>query len=128
LNSKVNDEVEIIRNDVRFEAFTVVTMKNAVVWDVALCRSCVNRRFAEKYRLHLQGRRIRERGTSVSRWLQIEPPVGNNQLYKNRERGRVCHMGIQLVAQPAVTCSRWYTARGFFYLEDGGDTFLRNVV
>jgi hypothetical protein len=25
----------------------------------------------------------------VRRWLQTEPPVGNNQLYKNRERGRV---------------------------------------
>jgi hypothetical protein len=31
---------------------------------------CVNRRFGGKYRLHLQGRNIRERGTSVSRWLQ----------------------------------------------------------
>jgi hypothetical protein len=28
-----------------FEAFTAVTMKNVVFWDVALCRSCVNRRF-----------------------------------------------------------------------------------
>jgi hypothetical protein len=28
---------------VRFEVFTAVTMKNAVFWDVALCRSCVNR-------------------------------------------------------------------------------------
>jgi hypothetical protein len=27
----------------------------------------------------------------------------------------------------AVTCSRWFLARGFFYPEDGGDTFLRNV-
>jgi hypothetical protein len=27
---------------VRFEAFTAVTMKNVVFWDVALCRSCVN--------------------------------------------------------------------------------------
>jgi hypothetical protein len=25
-----------------------------------------------------------------------------------------------------VTCSRWFLARGFFYNEDGGDTFLRN--
>jgi hypothetical protein len=44
------------------------------------------------YRLHLHGRKIRERGTSVSKWLQPEPPVGNNQLYKNKERGRVDHM------------------------------------
>jgi hypothetical protein len=28
--------------------------------------------------------KIRERGTSVSRWLQTELPV-NNQLYKNRK-------------------------------------------
>jgi hypothetical protein len=27
---------------VRFEVFTAVTMKNAVFWDVAPCRSCVN--------------------------------------------------------------------------------------
>jgi hypothetical protein len=50
----------------------VLTMKNAVFWDVPPCRSCVNRRFGGTYRLHLQGRKIRERGTSVSRWLQTE--------------------------------------------------------
>jgi hypothetical protein len=26
--------------------------------------------------------------------------------------------------QSAATCSSWFTARGFFYPEDGGDTFL----
>jgi hypothetical protein len=46
-------------------------MKNVVFWDVAPCRSCLNRRFGETYRLPLQGRIIRERGTSLSRWLQI---------------------------------------------------------
>jgi hypothetical protein len=55
---------------VRFEVFTAVTMKNAVLWDVAACRSCVNRRFGGTYRLHLQGRKISERGTIMSRWLQ----------------------------------------------------------
>jgi hypothetical protein len=45
-------------------------MKNAVFWDVAPCRSCeMNLRFGGIYRLHLQGRKIRERGTSMSRWL-----------------------------------------------------------
>jgi hypothetical protein len=48
-------------NFVRFEAFTAVTMKNVVFWDVALCRSCVNRRFGVTYRLHLQCIKIRER-------------------------------------------------------------------
>jgi hypothetical protein len=27
----------------------------------------------------------------------------------------------------AATCPHWFLARGFFYPEDGGDTFLRNV-
>jgi hypothetical protein len=31
------------------------------------------------------------------------------------------------ILQSAGTCSRWSLARGFFYPEDGGDTFLRNV-
>jgi hypothetical protein len=46
------------------------TVKNAVFWDLAPCSSCVNRRFGGTYRLHLQGKKIRERGTNVSRWLQ----------------------------------------------------------
>jgi hypothetical protein len=45
-------------------------MKNAVLWDVGPCRYCVNRRFGGTYRLQLQGRKIRERETSVSRWMQ----------------------------------------------------------
>jgi hypothetical protein len=58
-----------------------VTKKNVAFWDVALCRSYVNQRFGGTYRLHLQGTRIRKRGTSVSSWLHTEPPVENNQLY-----------------------------------------------
>jgi hypothetical protein len=64
-------------------------MKNAVFWYVTPCRSCMNWRYGGTYRLHLQGRGIRERGTNVSRWLQTEPPVENNQLYKKIEEGRV---------------------------------------
>jgi hypothetical protein len=33
------------QNMLRFEVFTVVTMKNVVFWVVAPCRSCVNQRF-----------------------------------------------------------------------------------
>jgi hypothetical protein len=54
---------------VGFQVLTAVTMKNSVFWDVAPCRSCMNRRFGGTYRLHLQGRKIRERGTSVNTWL-----------------------------------------------------------
>jgi hypothetical protein len=38
-----------------------INKKNVLFCDVALCRSCVNRRFRGTYRLHLQGRKIRER-------------------------------------------------------------------
>jgi hypothetical protein len=56
---------------VRSEVFTAVTIKNAVFWDVGPCRYFVNRRFGETYRLHLQSRKIRERGTSCS----LQPPA-----------------------------------------------------
>jgi hypothetical protein len=82
-----------------YEVFTAGTMKNVVFWDVALCRSCVNRRFGGTYCLHLHGRKICEWGTSMSRWLQTEPRVGNNQLYKNRERGRVGHVENQQIRE-----------------------------
>jgi hypothetical protein len=55
---------------VRFEVFTALAMKNAVFWDVAPGRYCVNRRFGETFRFHVQGIKICEQGTSVSRWLQ----------------------------------------------------------
>jgi hypothetical protein len=60
------------KHAVGLKVFTAVTKKNAVFWDVALCRSCVNRRLGGTYRLHLQGRKIRERGTIASRWLRPE--------------------------------------------------------
>jgi hypothetical protein len=72
---------------VGFEVFTAVTMTSAVLWDVAPHRSCVNRRFGGTYRLHLQGRKIRERGTSMRGGCQTELPVENTQLYKNRGKG-----------------------------------------
>jgi hypothetical protein len=63
-------------------------LKNTVFWDVAPCRSCVNWRFGGMYHLHLQGRKIRERGTSLSRWLQSADEgdtflrnVGSHKIY-----------------------------------------------
>jgi hypothetical protein len=61
-----------------------VTMENSVFWDVAPCRSCVNRRFGGTYRLHLQGREIRERGTGVSRWVQTEHRGLPHTIYSNK--------------------------------------------
>jgi hypothetical protein len=51
---------------VRCEVLTAVTVKTTVFWDVAPCRSCVNRRVGGTYRLHLHGRKIRVLGTSVT--------------------------------------------------------------
>jgi hypothetical protein len=33
-----------------------INKENAVFWDAAPCKSCVNRRFGGTHRLHLQGR------------------------------------------------------------------------
>jgi hypothetical protein len=63
---------DLFTDYVRFDVFTAVTMKN-VFW--------ANRRFGGTYCLHYHGRKIRARGTSVSRLLQTKPPVGNHQLY-----------------------------------------------
>jgi hypothetical protein len=57
---------------VRSEVYTAVTIKNAVFWDVAPCKSSVNRCFGGTYRLHLQGRKIHKRGNSVS---SLQPPA-----------------------------------------------------
>jgi hypothetical protein len=42
------------RSNERFEVFTAMTMKNAVLWDVTPCGSCKNRRFRESWCLHHQ--------------------------------------------------------------------------
>jgi hypothetical protein len=38
-------QIRDVINHVKFEVFTVVTMKNGVFWDVTPCGSCKNRRF-----------------------------------------------------------------------------------
>jgi hypothetical protein len=42
---------------VRFVVFMVVTVKNAVFWDMVPCRYCVNQHFGGTYHLHLQGKK-----------------------------------------------------------------------
>jgi hypothetical protein len=53
-----------------YDYVNYIHSNNAVFWDVTPCRSCGC--FGGIYRLHLQGIKIRERGTSVSRLLQTE--------------------------------------------------------
>jgi hypothetical protein len=40
---------------------------------------------------------------------------------------RNTHALTRAHAHAHATCSRWFLTRGFFYPEDGGDTFLQNV-
>jgi hypothetical protein len=106
-------------------------MKNNVFWDVAPCRSCVNRRFGATYCLHLQGRKICE-------WKFFYPEdgcdtflrnVGSRKIYKaphprrrrscvNRRFGGTYCLHLQ---------GRKIREREFFCPESGCDTFLRNV-
>jgi hypothetical protein len=48
-------------------------------------------------------------------------PASNLQLVRSEV------FAAATVLQTAATCSRWFLTRGFFYPEDEGDTFLRNV-
>jgi hypothetical protein len=54
----------------RFEFFTVVTMKNAIFWEVTPCGSCKNRRFGGTQRLHHKGDNNRWTRHNVSRNYQ----------------------------------------------------------
>jgi hypothetical protein len=61
------------KSDLRFSWRWLWKMPSFGIWSNV--RSCVSRRFAETYRLHLQGTKTCQRGTSLSRWLQTESPV-----------------------------------------------------
>jgi hypothetical protein len=92
-------------NYVGFEVLTAVVMKSYIFWDITSCSPIkVNRRFGGTYRLHLQGRRITKQKTSVKAGGKQSPPRKD------------CHL-----------LSSWFPAWLFFYPEDGGDMFLRNV-
>jgi hypothetical protein len=56
---------------------TLFFMNNAVFCDVVLCKSYVNRRSGGAYRLRIHGKKIRERGTSVSMCLQPSAHAGS---------------------------------------------------
>jgi hypothetical protein len=60
---------------VGFEVFTAVAMVNVVLWDMAPCRSCRNRRCGGKCFLQLEGRKIRGLGASVAVSYDNEPQV-----------------------------------------------------
>jgi hypothetical protein len=55
----VNKAWETIRENVRFEVTTAVTMMIIIFWEMTPYGSYKNRRFGGSYRLHLQGVRVR---------------------------------------------------------------------
>jgi hypothetical protein len=109
---------------VRSEVFTEVTMKNAVFWDVAQCRSCVNRRFGGTYRLHLQGRKIRERGTSVSRWLQFSRYVPPKRRFTQDLHGTTSQKMALFFVTIVLSCRNAFIFTGMWY----GLTSMKTIV
>jgi hypothetical protein len=94
---------------------TKETLKNVVFWDVAPCSSFMNRRFGGTYRLHLQGRKIRERGTSVSRWLASSPPWKPQILHKrNIIRAFICSSFLKIILPSAFLPLKWVILRDIF--------------
>jgi hypothetical protein len=73
--------------------------KNAVFWDVSPCRSCVNRCFEGTYRFHLQGRKIRERGTNVSSWHSSQSPPWKLLILHNYIFLRILSFALFLITQ-----------------------------
>jgi hypothetical protein len=60
------DSKEENSNSVRFEVSTLVTMKNAIFWDVTPCGPSKNRHFGGTYCLHHQGDKNRQARNNVS--------------------------------------------------------------
>jgi hypothetical protein len=82
---------------------TIQKKKNAVFWDVAPCRSRVNRRFGGTNRLHLQRRKIRERARRVSKWLQT---AVTQDLYRATSQKTVFFI-VRAVKTSNLTFRRW---------------------
>jgi hypothetical protein len=53
----------MISRPLEYVQYTKYAMKGAVICDVTPCGLCKNGRFGGKYRLHHQGKKIREIGT-----------------------------------------------------------------
>jgi hypothetical protein len=81
-------------------------MKNDVFWDVAPCRSCVNRRFGGTYCLHLQVRKTHERRANVSRWLA--------DCHVRKTEGRMCSSACVLHTRTILLL---YKLRNTFYIQ-----------
>jgi hypothetical protein len=77
---------------VRFEVFTAVTMKNVVLWDVAPCRSCVNRRFGGMYRLRLSLQPPAHAGSSLANFSTLKMEAICSSETSVHTRSTRCHI------------------------------------
>jgi hypothetical protein len=107
---------------------TRIGMKNAVFWDVAPCRSCVNRRFGGTYRLHLQSRKIRERGTSVSRWLHTADIQEDGILYSQRRENLKSYKNRQILLRRCALKEYFNFAHNTFKYQDDCGTLTTPTV
>jgi hypothetical protein len=98
-------------------------LKSTIFWDIRPCSDLkVNRRFGGTCHFQFRGRRIRRaKNQRENRWHadSLRRNLASVVRWHPETRPRS--------PSAAATCSRWFLARGFFYPEDGGDTFLRNV-
>jgi hypothetical protein len=106
--------------------FMTLFFKNAVFWDVAPCEYRVNRRFGGTYRLHIQGRKVRELGTSVSRLLLsvydssqniYTAPHPRNVILRSHRRGNLISYVISLTLWSLHTEVFFYLLYGIWKLQ-----------
>jgi hypothetical protein len=78
------------KEDVGFEVFTAVTMKNAVFWDMALCGFIINQRFEGTCHLYLQSTTNKESEEKCSSTLKMEATRSSETLVYNKHTR--CHI------------------------------------
>jgi hypothetical protein len=89
-------------------------MKNAVFWDVAPCRSCVNRRFGRTYRLHIQGslQPSAHTGSSLADFSTLKVEATRSSETSVHTRSTRCHIPEDGILHAVI----WYylitTAKG----------------
>jgi hypothetical protein len=93
-----------------FEVLTAVVMKSTIFWDITPCSPVkVNRRFGRIYRLHLQGRKKADQGTSVKaggqKTLKMEPICSSETSVDTQRTHGVIFQKIVLFINTAVRTS-----------------------
>jgi hypothetical protein len=74
-------------------------VKNAVFWDVAPCKSCVNRRFGGTYLLHCRFTQYLHGATSQKTPFFIVTAVKTSNLTSSRCDLSISHLWLELLAE-----------------------------